>query len=181
MPFPFHRRSFKSKDHTTTSPEIIKRDNKSQKRPLMFAQDSAQDIISPTTIYEPYIAHAERTPIADVDDDDYDSLAAGHRRDQAQGQDQDQNEDDSDSFIRPQTPPQGSNYNAWLSYRDLPRTHPVFSYPAEVREKMYAKGIGMFASPPKKKAPHLGHPFTDAPPTSLSLSLPSPGRASPMG
>lgn len=49
-------------------------------------------------------------------------------------------------FARPQTPPQGSNYTAWSSYRDLPADHPVFRYPDEMREDMYAKGVGESAA-----------------------------------
>jgi hypothetical protein len=45
-------------------------------------------------------------------------------------------------FVRPTTPPKGSNYTAWSSYRDLPLDHPVFRYPDEMREKMYSKGVG---------------------------------------
>ena len=45
-------------------------------------------------------------------------------------------------FARPQTPPQSSNHLPWSSYHDLPPDHPVFRYPDEVREKMYAKGVG---------------------------------------
>jgi hypothetical protein len=45
-------------------------------------------------------------------------------------------------FTRPQTPPQSSNHLPWSSYHDLPPDHPVFRYPDEVREKMYAKGVG---------------------------------------
>ncbi|KAK3620458.1 hypothetical protein LTR56_023381 [Elasticomyces elasticus] len=33
----------------------------------------------------------------------------------------------------------------WESYEALPATHPVFKYPAEYREKLYAKGVGEFA------------------------------------
>ncbi|KAK6417543.1 hypothetical protein LTR81_009082 [Elasticomyces elasticus] len=32
----------------------------------------------------------------------------------------------------------------WESYDTLPATHPVFKYPAEYREKLYAKGVGEF-------------------------------------
>lgn len=46
------------------------------------------------------------------------------------------------SFVRPSTPPQGSNHNPWSSYHNLPPDHPVFRYPDEMREKMYAKGVG---------------------------------------
>lgn len=45
-------------------------------------------------------------------------------------------------IVRPTTPPQGTNHNPWTSYHDLPADHPVFRYPDEMREKMYAKGIG---------------------------------------
>lgn len=53
-------------------------------------------------------------------------------------------EPEDSTFTRPTTPPQGSNYNPWSSYRDLPPDHPVFRYPDEVREKMYAKGVGKY-------------------------------------
>lgn len=43
---------------------------------------------------------------------------------------------------RPITPPKGSKVLPWESYSNLPDDHPVFLYPQEVREKMYAKGIG---------------------------------------
>jgi hypothetical protein len=49
-------------------------------------------------------------------------------------------------FVRPTTPPKGSNYTAWSSYRDLPLDHPVFRYPDEMREKMYSKGVGQPSS-----------------------------------
>lgn len=45
-------------------------------------------------------------------------------------------------FTRPTTPPQGSNHNPWSSYHNLSPEHPVFRYPDDVREKMYAKGVG---------------------------------------
>lgn len=127
MPFPFHRSS-KSKD--VASPEVQK-DNKSQKRPLMFAQDSSPNVNASTapSTYEPSIAPTGQTL---VPEDDARTLTdAETAREVAEEQD----------FVRPTTPPQGSNYNPWMSYRDLPRDHPVFAYPAEVREKMYAKGV----------------------------------------
>lgn len=48
--------------------------------------------------------------------------------------------DDAD-FVRPTTPPQGTNYNAWTSYRSLPRDHPVFGYDDRWRAKQYGKGV----------------------------------------
>lgn len=44
-------------------------------------------------------------------------------------------EPDDPSFIRPKTPPQGTNHNPWESYKSLPRTHPVFNMSDEQREK----------------------------------------------
>ena len=55
--------------------------------------------------------------------------------------DTEQDEVDDPSFIRPTTPPQGSNHNPWESYKKLPRDHPVFAMPDEMREKCYKKGI----------------------------------------
>jgi len=127
MPFPFSRSS-KSKD---TSPEI-KKDNKSQKRPLIFAQDSSPNISAAPSTYEPSIAPTEKTLVSDENDDARTLTDAETAREVAAEED----------FVRPTTPPQGSNYNPWMSYRDLPRDHPVFAYPNEVREKMYTKGIG---------------------------------------
>lgn len=127
MPFPFHRSS-KSKD--ASSPEI-QRDNKSQKRPLMFAQDFSPDTSAAPSTYEPSIAPTEQTLVND-NEDARTLTDAETARDVAEEHD----------FVRPTTPPKGSNYNPWMSYRDLPRDHPVFAYPDEVREKMYAKGIG---------------------------------------
>jgi hypothetical protein len=46
-------------------------------------------------------------------------------------------------FERPSTPPQGSRAIPWESYHDLPSDHPVFLMPDDVREKLYAKNIGM--------------------------------------
>lgn len=45
-------------------------------------------------------------------------------------------------LTRPKTPPQSSNHLPWSSYHDLPPDHPVFRYPDDMREKMYAKGVG---------------------------------------
>jgi hypothetical protein len=56
----------------------------------------------------------------------------------------DSEEDDSEDpegFVRPVTPPQGSNHNPWTSYHDLRPSHPVFKYPNALRAKMYQKGI----------------------------------------
>ncbi|EMC94221.1 hypothetical protein BAUCODRAFT_26396 [Baudoinia panamericana UAMH 10762] len=50
-------------------------------------------------------------------------------------------DEDEELLVRPKTPPQGSNYHPWTSYHDLPRDHPVFQYPAGMREKLYAKGV----------------------------------------
>lgn len=45
-------------------------------------------------------------------------------------------------LTRPKTPPQSTNHLPWSSYHNLPPDHPVFRYPDEIREKMYAKGVG---------------------------------------
>lgn len=54
----------------------------------------------------------------------------------------------------------GSHSLPWESYSNLPPSHPVFRYPAELREKLYAKGIGKL--PPKAHLP-CKH-FADAAP-----------------
>lgn len=70
------------------------------------------------------------------------------------GEPDEEEEPDEPSFVRPQTPPQGSNYSPWTSYRNLSRTHPVFSYPDEWRERQYKKGVD-----PVLKAEYDQHRF----------------------
>lgn len=57
----------------------------------------------------------------------------------------------------------GTRYYPWRSYRDLPAEHPVFHYPAHVREKLYGEGIGTFclssSSPPFSFSKRLTHDF----------------------
>ena len=44
---------------------------------------------------------------------------------------------------RPFAPEQGDRNIPWESYQDLPADHLVFTYPDEVKNMLYARGIGM--------------------------------------
>lgn len=98
-------------------------------RPLMFAQTSSAAAS---------IAPSELTTASSRD------FTRSFAASEATAAEDPQDKLPEQSFVRPQTPPQGSNYTAWSSYRDLPADHPVFRYPGKMREDMYAKGVGEF-------------------------------------
>jgi hypothetical protein len=123
--------------------------NEDEKRPLAYAQSSYAPSINSSlaSTYEPSISPSTTTLQSEDDDktlvgDDEKAFKSA----QGTGSQQETHEHE---FIRPKTPPKGSNYNEWSSYRDLPRDHPVFRYPDAMREKMYAKGIGMSSYRPR--------------------------------
>ena len=111
-----------------------KTDGRPDGRPLLYAQTPSQSSIASS--------RATRHPSHSKDDagahyTDSKTDAVEHREVQ-----EGEEEPTELPFARPQTPAQGSNYTAWSSYHDLPQDHPVFRYPDEMREKMYAKGVG---------------------------------------
>jgi hypothetical protein len=117
--------------------------DKDEKRPLAYAQSSYAPSINSSlaSTYEPSISPSTMT--LQSEDDDKTLVGDDEKLNKrAEGAGLQQGIDEPD-FTRPKTPPKGSNYNEWSSYRDLPRDHPVFRYPDAMREKMYAKGVGM--------------------------------------
>lgn len=163
MPFP----------RLTKSKHVPEKDD----RPLLYAQQSPS-----TPSLAPSVATATTTA----------TLQPYHEPDQSTSDNDTSTIDDTpeaapesetDSFTRPQTPPQGSNYNPWSSYRDLPPDHPVFRYPDEVREKMYAKGVGKCS--PEKKRPSsnlmLDHILVPFPFFFRSSELTEPTKNRPRG
>lgn len=144
MPFP----SFKSKKPASLSPEIT-----SQTRPLVYAQStyapSEVDSINTSTQRSPDIRPPTHKAISSdvfADVTYYKEQKAKQAAAAAEAGEVDSSVDDetqqTPAFERPTTPPQGSRSLPWESYRDLEADHPVFLYPDDVREKMYAKGIG---------------------------------------
>lgn len=100
-------------------------------RPLLYAQSQ-----SPST---PSLAPSSTSTTTNAANDT--NSKAGNDNDT------EQDPNDPTPMARPKTPPQSSNHLPWSSYHDLPPDHPVFRYPDDVREKMYAKGVGAFNLP----------------------------------
>ncbi|GAB7331862.1 hypothetical protein MBLNU13_g03804t1 [Cladosporium sp. NU13] len=115
-------------------PSLSKSKPNPDTRPLLYAQSQSPSTpsLAPSSTSKITNAASNETPQFQNDPD-----APKH----------DDNTDDNSSqpednpITRPKTPPQSSNHLPWTSYHDLPPDHPVFRYPDDVREKMYAKGV----------------------------------------
>lgn len=126
LPPPPRRRNTK---HNMPFPSLTKSkpSPKTDTRPLLYAQSQ-----SPST---PSLAPSSTSNSTANPTD-----ASKPENDNENDADQDPN--DALPMTRPSTPPQSTNHLPWSSYHNLPPDHPVFRYPDELREKMYAKGVG---------------------------------------
>ena len=130
-----------------------------QTRPLIYAPSTTSSFHSeqkarsdPTQTKDPLHVSGVRDGthklitsdiFADIEQHKREKAAAAAKRAEARRLAGEPEEDEAEVVIdRPATPPQGSRRIPWESYHDLPADHPVFRLPQDVREKMYAKGVG---------------------------------------
>jgi len=134
-------------------PTLSKTKPKPDTRPLLHAQSQ-----SPST---PSLAPSSTSTTANAANDaDTDTNPPNHKNDE--NTDDNPSRTENSPITRPKTPPQSSNHLPWTSYHNLPPDHPVFRYPDDVREKMYAKGVGTCLSSHRISA----HPGPTGPPRS---------------